>query len=572
MSTEPPAASAADSATVDRSLVSGMAWTAVLRWTAQLVSWVGTAIAARLLSPGDYGLIGMAMLAIGLVRMVEDFGMDAVLVQDRTIEGERQARLGGLILGLGGALCGLFILLSVPIAGFFREPQVAALVAALSVLCIADALQVIPRATLQRDMQFRKLAGLQFIQVGATQIVLVTGAYLGWGVWSLVFNSLAGAAVATLVLLWWAPFQLRWPRQIAQLSAPLLQGWRILASRFASYAYSSADQTMVARMLGKDALGVYSFATTFSTTISQEISSVLSRVVPGVFSSVQHLHSELRRYFLVLTELLCYLALPVSFGMAVTADLVVAIVLGPQWDAVVAPLRILCLYAAFYSSQVLISHLLLWTGRFRANMWCSVLAAVLLPLGFYVGTRWGLDGHSLGLGGGVPAGQCAGIRHRVPRDRRRLLAVAERSRAGAGRLHRDVCRGARFARVPADHAATAALHDSLRADRCCSLRRHAAAAVPTAPAGGVEFPQGHPFEGSAADPAGARRDAVAVSPAAGTQRVAAPPRSASARSRANRYWKRADSRAAPRCIRPGSRRSRAGWPRSSSVPSCRSSR
>jgi O-antigen/teichoic acid export membrane protein len=145
-------------------------------------------------------------------------------------------------------------------------------------------------------------------------------------------------------------------------------------------------------MLGKDALGVYSFATTFSTTISQEISSVLSRVVPGVFSSVQHLRGELRRYFLVLTELLCYLALPVSFGMAVTADLVVAIVLGPQWDAVVLPLRILCIYAAFYSCQVLIGHLLMWTGRFRANMWCSVLAAVLLPIAFYVGARWGLVG------------------------------------------------------------------------------------------------------------------------------------------------------------------------------------
>jgi teichuronic acid exporter len=392
MSTESPTAPATDSASVDRSLVSGMAWTAVLRWSAQLVSWVGTAFAARLLSPGDYGLVGMAMLAIGLVRMVEDFGMDAVLVQDRTIGGERQARIGGLILSLGSVLCGLFILLSVPIAGFFKEPQVAALISALSVLCIADAIQVIPRATLQREMEFRKLAALQFIQVVATQIVLVTGAYLGWGVWSLVFNSLAGAAAVTLVLLWWAPFQLRWPRQIAQLSAPLLQGWRILASRFAYYAYSSADQTVIARMLGKDALGVYSFATTFSTTVSQEISSVLSRVVPGVFSSVQHRRDELRRYFLVLTELLCYLTLPVSFGMAVTADLVVAVVLGPQWEAVVLPLRILSIYAAFYSCQVLISHVLLWTGRFRANMWCSVLAAVLLPLGFYIGTRWGLAG------------------------------------------------------------------------------------------------------------------------------------------------------------------------------------
>jgi teichuronic acid exporter len=391
MSTEQSAATN-DSATVDRFLVSGMAWTAVLRWTAQAVSWLGTAVAARLLSPGDYGLVGMAMLAIGLVRMVEDFGMDAVLVQDRTIGGERQARLGGLILATGAVLCGLFILLSVPIASFFHEPQVALLVAALSTLCIADAIQVIPRATLQREMEFRKLAALQLIQVVATQVLLVIGAYLGWGVWSLVFNSLGGAVAVTLVLLWWRPPLLRWPREIAQLSAPLLQGWRILASRFAWYAYSSADQTVVARMLGKDALGVYSFATTFSTTISQEISSIVSRVVPGVFSSVQHRRDELRRYFVVLTELLCYLALPVSFGMAVTADLVVAIVLGPQWDAVVLPLRILCVYAAFYSCQVLVGHVLLWTGRFRANMWCSVLAALLLPVGFYTGARWGLPG------------------------------------------------------------------------------------------------------------------------------------------------------------------------------------
>lgn len=392
MSTEMNPAAPADQSSLDRSLVSGMAWTAALRWTAQIVSWIGTAFAARMLSPGDYGLIGMAMLAIGFVRMVEDFGMDAVLVQDRTIDGLRQARLAGLILVAGIIFSAAFMTLSVPIAGFFKEPQVAVLIAALSLLCIADAVQVIPRAVLQREMEFRKLAALQFVQVVVTQLILVTGAWLGWGVWSLVLNSLGGAAAVTLLLLLWRPFQLRWPRQIRELATPLLQGWRILASRFAWYAYTSADQAVIGRMLGKDALGTYSFAMTFSTTISQEISSVLSRVVPGVFSTVQHQREELRRYFLMLTELLCYLALPVSLGMAVTADLVVAIVLGPQWDAVVAPLRILCVYSAFYSCQVLVGHLLLWTGRFRANMWCSILAAVLMPVGFYIGTKWGLPG------------------------------------------------------------------------------------------------------------------------------------------------------------------------------------
>jgi teichuronic acid exporter len=70
----------------------------------------------------------------------------------------------------------------------------------------------------------------------------------------------------------------------------------------------------------------------------------------------------------------------------------VRIVLGPQWDAVVLPLRILCIYAAMYTSQMLIGPVLMWTGQFRANMWCSVLAGIGLPLGFLVGTQWGLPG------------------------------------------------------------------------------------------------------------------------------------------------------------------------------------
>ncbi len=377
---------------LDHLLVDGMAWTAALRWSAQVISWVGTAIAARLLTPGDYGLVGMAMLAIGLVRMVEDFGMDAVMVQDRSIDGVRQARLAGLILLMGFALCIAFIMLSGSVAIFFHEPQVASLVSALSLLCIADALQVVPRALLQRQMEFRKLALLQVVQVCATQTVLVLAAWYGLGVWSLVFNSLGGAAAGTALLIAWRPFKIGWPRNIDTLARPLLQGWRILASRFAWYAYTSADQTIAGRVLGKDALGTYSFAMTFSTMISQEISSVLSRVVPGVFSTVQNRHEALRRYFLILTELLSCLSLPVAFGMIVTADLFVALVLGPQWGAVTVPLRILSLYAAFYSCQVLVGHVLLWTGRFRANMWCSALAATLLPTGFYIGSRWGLEG------------------------------------------------------------------------------------------------------------------------------------------------------------------------------------
>jgi teichuronic acid exporter len=377
---------------LDHSLVAGMAWTAALRWPAQAISWIATAYAARLLAPGDYGLVSMAMIAIGLVRMVEDFGLDAILVQDRTIVGERHARLAGFVLAAGVVLCALFMLLSYPIALFFGEPQVGPIIVLLSLLCLSDALQVMPRAALQRQMQFARLAWAQFLQVIVTQAVVVLGASLGWGVWALVFNTLAGAFAVTLLLLYWQPYKVRWPRQVASLASPLRQGWRVLASRIAYYGYTTADQMVVGRVLGKEALGAYSFATTLSTTLSSEISSVVSRVVPGIFSAVQSQPAELRRYFLVLTELVAYVTLPISIGIALTADYAVAIVLGPQWQAVVMPLRILCLYAAFYTSQLLIGSVLMWTGQFRANMWCSVLAGIVLPLAFLVGTKWGLEG------------------------------------------------------------------------------------------------------------------------------------------------------------------------------------
>lgn len=390
--TEPSSGPPTERSGIDRLLMQGIAWTAVLRFAAQVVSWTGTVIAARILTPGDYGLFGMAMLAIGLVRMVEDFGMDAVLVQDRSIVEHQQARLAGFVLLVGIVFALVFVGLSRPIAAFFEEPQVALLVAVLGTWCIADALQVIPRATLQKELDYRRLAIAQFVQTFTMQSILVTGALLGWGVWSLVFDALGGATAVTILLCYWRPFAIRWPRQLRELAKPLLQGWRILASRFAWYAYTSADQTIIGKFIGKDGLGAYQQAQALSTAISQEISAVMSRVVPGVFSTVQGSYQELRRYFSLLTELLCYATFPVLLGTAVLADLAVAIVLGPQWEATVAPLRILCLYGTYYSCQVLVGHVLMWTGRFRANMWCSILAAAIMPASFYVGSHWGLVG------------------------------------------------------------------------------------------------------------------------------------------------------------------------------------
>ena len=79
---------------------------------------------------------------------------------------------------------------------------------------------------------------------------------------------------------------------------------------------------------------------------------------------------------------MAYLAMPAAIGLALTADRVVHIALGHQWEGVILPLRILSLYYAVYAAQVLVAHVLLWTGHFRANMWFTLLAFVGLMAGF----------------------------------------------------------------------------------------------------------------------------------------------------------------------------------------------
>jgi PST family polysaccharide transporter len=327
--------------------------------------------------------------AIGFARLAEDFGLDTVVLQNRELDAERRARLAGFALLLGVGLLLLFVGLAQPIALFNKEPAVSVVVMTLSLMFIIDALQILPRALLQRDLQFRRVAIVSCVQGVVTSSMLAFGAYSGWGFWSLVINTLAGGVASTLLLLWWQPYQIAWPRELGSLVGPIFQGWRVLASRITWYGYNTLDTIIVGNVLGKSALGAYGFAGDISRQPMEEITSIVSRVVPGVFTNVQNNMPAMRRYFLILTELLTYLVFPVGVGIALTADRVVALALGEQWGAVVEPLRILCIYAAFLSSQALVAHILLWTGQFRALMWCSILTVAMLVPAFWFGAKLG---------------------------------------------------------------------------------------------------------------------------------------------------------------------------------------
>src|SRR5262249_10741043 len=103
---------------LDRTLVHGIAWTGAIRWATQSLSWAATFILPRLLTPPDYGLVGMAMIYVGLAQIVSEGGVAAAVVQQRDLTEQQIAELNGLAAMIGVVLFVLTLVLAAPIAWF----------------------------------------------------------------------------------------------------------------------------------------------------------------------------------------------------------------------------------------------------------------------------------------------------------------------------------------------------------------------------------------------------------------------------------------------------------------------
>jgi PST family polysaccharide transporter len=381
---------------LDRTLVHGIAWTGAIRWATQMLSWAATFILARLLTPTDYGLVGMAMIYIGLAQIVSEGGVAAAVVQQRDLTEQQIAELNGLAAMIGVVLFVVTLVLAGPIAWFFSEPQVYSVVLALSSVFLIRGVQVVPRAMLARDLNFRLLAWVDGLETFSLMIVTMGLALMQFGYWALALGGIASSVLTTILSLKWRPHRLVFPKFVHPIRRSVDFAWQVVTSQVAWYAYSNADFAVAGRVLGKAALGAYSFAWTIASVPVDRVTGMVARVTPAFFAAVQHDPPALRRYLLNLTEGLALVTLPACIGLAVVAPEFVSIVLGPAWSAAIVPLRLLSICAAFRSIITPAPQILIATGRSKQSMYFSLLAALILPPAFYYGARWGTAGVAMG--------------------------------------------------------------------------------------------------------------------------------------------------------------------------------
>lgn len=388
---ESPRAAAQTRGALDRSMVRAVTWNAAAKWTAQIFSWVSSIFVARLLSPRDYGIFGMVALYVNLAALIADAGISDAVVMLRDLSYYQIAALNTVAVLLGIVLFSLSCALSVPLAHFFATPQLGSLVIFTGVQFLMVGFQMVPKALLRKDLRFKLLASVEtlrfFCQMAATLVL----AWLGWGYWSLAGSFVVACAVGTGLTLYFRRHSFARPR-FGQMRRELQFSTHVLLSRVAWYSYENSDFLIAGRVLGQAPLGNYTLAWTVSSAPVEKISSLIGGVAPAYFSAVQKDHAEVRRYLLRLTEALSYLTVPASIGLALIADSLVPVLLGPKWLGVIGPLRLLSLYIAARSISTLFPHVLNAIGESRLVMRTMVFSALVMPMAFLVGSRWGAQG------------------------------------------------------------------------------------------------------------------------------------------------------------------------------------
>lgn len=382
-----PQAKAVPIKNIDRSLVGGVAWTGVAKAGGQTIAWLSTIVVARLLSPDDYGIMGMAMLYLGLLQLVTEFGIGATVVNHHDLTKNEVEQLNTVSLGIGVVGTLVVMATSPLVAYFFHNPRLTPVLVALSITFLISSLKSVPWGLLQRDFQFKRLAIYDGLQATGLAILTVALAWAGFRYWTLVIAAIASTLAGTLLALTLHAVPFARP-DFRRLRKSLRFSSNIVVQRITWYGYSNADFLVGGRVLGSVALGTYTLAWDISH-VMDKVTMIVQQVTPSVFAKVQHDPAALRRYLVRITEMLGITAMPAMIGLALVAPEFIRVVLSPKWAGMTIALQILCAYGAATVSLPLMAQLLNASGHESFASRNNMLQLIVMPPAFVAGAWYG---------------------------------------------------------------------------------------------------------------------------------------------------------------------------------------
>lgn len=369
--------------------IKGTMWSAIDNVAQFGVQFVVSIVLARLLSPDDYGLLGIITIFTTVCTAIINGGFSNALIrtQKPTDEDYNTAFICNLLMSI--LLYAIVFLCSPLIADFFNRQELVALTRVSSFTMIIGALAIVQQTRLTKRIDFKTQTKITLIASILSGIIGIALALMDYGVWALVVQGIVAQVLRT-VLLWffnhWAP-SLRFSKE--SFNRLFGFGWKMMASGILDSLWTQLYQVIVGKFYSPATLGQYTRAKQFSTMFSSNLTTVIQRVTYPVLSDIQNEKERMVAAYRKIIKTTMFLTFALMFALGAVSEPLLYCLIGPKWHEAATYLPWICLIGSLYPLHAINLNMLQVQGRSDLFLGLEIIKKIIgivpLMIGAFIG-------------------------------------------------------------------------------------------------------------------------------------------------------------------------------------------
>lgn len=370
--------------------VKGVGWSAIDNVAQYAVSFVVSIVLARLLSPDDYGLLGIIAIFTAICTALINGGFTSALIRKKDVSEDDYNTAFIVNLGLSLFLYAIIFLCSPLIASFFKREELVLLTRVSSLGMIIGALALIQQTRLTKRIDFKTQTKITIIASVVSGVIGIVMALMGCGVWSLVAQSLSSQGLRT-ILLWiynhWTP-KLKF--SVESFKELFGYGWKVMTVSVIDTTWRELNQAVVGKFYNPATLGQYTRANQFSQLFSTNLSGVIQRVTFPVLSNIQDDKTRLVSGYRRIIKTTMFIAAISMFALGAVSEPLLHCLIGAKWHEAATYLPLICVAGSLYPLHSINLNMLQVQGRSDLFLGLEIVKKTIAIGPLLMGVFWGI--------------------------------------------------------------------------------------------------------------------------------------------------------------------------------------
>lgn len=371
-------------------------WGFVETLSTYVVRFIIGIILARLLTPNDYGLIGLVTVFLSISDVFVNAGFGQAFIQKKDATQVDANTVFGINLVIGLVVYGLFWLLAPTIADFFKQPLLTLIIRVFFIVIIINSLNVIQQSIIRKELQFKKRAILTFSSSLLSGVIGIIAAYQGLGVWSLVIQQISNKGILCVLLYITSPWRLYFEFSKDSAKSMFSFGSWLLISNLILTIFNQLYKLFIGKRFQATDLGLYERANQFESMIGDTFSWVFGQVAFPVFSKLQDNTEEIRHHMDDFIKYSTFVVYPLLAILFVEAKPLIILLLTEKWVACVPMLKCFCFAGLMRPLYVFFGPLLQGLGKSKYDMTLTSLICLGRVINVIIAIYYGLEALIIG--------------------------------------------------------------------------------------------------------------------------------------------------------------------------------